>query len=48
MRVVKYPSPTIAFFLREEDGVSFTEYTLVVSLIVVVCVIAVMALGKGA
>lgn len=47
MRLDEYLPPTLACFLREEGGVSFTEYALVVSLIAVVCVIAVLALGKG-
>ena len=34
-------------FLHEEDGVSFIECALVVSLIAVVAAIGLLALGKG-
>ncbi|MFC3108596.1 Flp family type IVb pilin [Undibacterium arcticum] len=47
MRLDEYLPPALTRFLREEEGTSFTEYALVVSLIAVVCVIALLALGKG-
>ena len=34
-------------FLRREDGPTAAEYALVLALIVVVCVIAISALGSG-
>ena len=48
MRLDEYPPPSLAHFLRGEAGASFTEYALVASLIAVVCIIALLALGKGA
>lgn len=43
----EYLLPALTRFLREDAGTSFTEYALVASLIAVVCVIALLALGKG-
>ncbi len=48
MRLDEYLSPALVHFWREETGVSFIEYVLVASLIAVVCVIAILALGKSA
>jgi hypothetical protein len=47
MRLDEYLPPSLVYLLREEAGVSFIEYALVASLIAVVCVIALLALGKG-
>ena len=47
MRLNEYLPPILKRFLREETAASFTEYALVASLIAVVCVIALLALGKG-
>lgn len=47
MRLDEYLPPALTRFLREDAGVSFTKYALVASLIAVVCVIALLALGKG-
>jgi len=47
MRLV-VPLPLVLLhFLGEEDGTSLIEYALVVSLVAVVCIIALLALGKG-
>lgn len=46
MRLDEYLPPALMRFLREESGISFTEYALMASLIAVVCVIALLALGK--
>ena len=48
MQSDEYQPPSYVHFLREEAGASFTEYALVASLIAVVCIIALLALGKGA
>ncbi len=40
-------SPAFMRFLHDEDGVSFIECALVVSLIAVVAAIGLLALGKG-
>lgn len=47
MRLDEYLPPALTGFLREESGVSFAGYALVASLIAVVCVIALLGLGKG-
>lgn len=47
VRLDEHLPPALTRFLREDAGVSFAEYALVASLIVVVCVIALLALGKG-
>lgn len=47
MSLDEYLPPAFKRFFREEAGVSFTECALVVSLIAVVCIIALLALGKG-
>lgn len=47
MHLDEYPPPSLVHFLRGEAGVSFAEYVLVAALIAVVCVIALLALGKG-
>ena len=47
MRLDEYLPPALVRFLGEESGISFTEYALVASLIAVVCVIALLAPGKG-
>ena len=39
-------TPTLRF-LRREDGPTAVEYALVLALIVVVCIIAISALGSG-
>jgi Flp pilus assembly pilin Flp len=46
MNLDEYLSLALTRFLREEEGASFTEYALVVSLITAVCVLALLALGK--
>ena len=47
VRLDEHLSPALTRFLREDAGISFAEYALVASLIAVVCVIALLALGKG-
>lgn len=47
MHIDEYLPPSFTHFLRRESGASFTEYALVASLIAVVCVIALLAIGKG-
>ena len=47
VRLDEYLPPDLTCFLREDAGVSFAEYALVASLIAVVCVIVLLALGKG-
>lgn len=44
MSLDKYLPPAYVHFLREDAGVTFTEYALVALLITVVCVIALLAL----
>lgn len=41
------PPSALRRFFREESGFSLTEYVLVASLIAVVCVLAVLALGRA-
>ena len=48
MRLVVPLPPVFLHFHGEEDGTSLIEYALVASLIAVVCIIALLALGKGA
>ena len=47
MRLDEFLPPALTRFLRGDAGVSFAECALVASLIAVVCVIALLALGKG-
>jgi Flp pilus assembly pilin Flp len=48
MRLDERLSSALVHFLRKDDGTSFAEYALVASLIVVVCVIALLALSRSA
>ena len=47
MRLDVNLSSALIDFFGEEDGVSFIEIALVASLVAVVLVIAVLAIGKG-
>lgn len=46
MRLSEQLSHTSANFLVEESGASLTEYALIVSLVLVVCLLCVLALSK--
>ena len=39
--------PQLADFMREQSGTSFSEHALLASLVVVVCLIALLAICKG-
>ena len=47
VRLDEYLPPALMHFLREEAGASLTEFVLVASLIIAVCVLAFLALGKS-
>jgi len=47
MSLDEHLPPALMHLLREESGFSFTEYALVASLITAVCVLVLLALGKG-
>ena len=46
MRLSEQVSHTLMNFLVEESGASLTEYALIVSLVLVVCLLCVLALSK--
>lgn len=39
--------PQLADFMQEQSGTSFSEHALLASLVVVVCLIALLAICKG-
>jgi pilus assembly protein Flp/PilA len=39
--------PSVVSFLKREDGPTAVEYAVMLSLIVVVCLVAITALGKN-
>ena len=47
MRLTEFLSCAVACFVPEESGVSLMEYALVGLLVAVVCILALLALGKN-
>lgn len=48
MRFTGNQQPSLTLFWREESGASFAEFMLVAALVAVLCVTALLALGRGA
>ena len=46
MRLSEHLSHTLTNLLKEEAGASLTEYALIASLVLVVCLLCVLALSK--
>jgi pilus assembly protein Flp/PilA len=46
--MLQYPTQFVVDFLRREDGPTAVEYAVMLALIIVVCLIAITALGTNA